>query len=310
MTTWYDIKLATLQKMFAAEGTTIPTDESTKEYVASMPYACNEALQLIATAGKFIIKSVSIAHFPVPNLIDDGIAKQIHTIYAPSVFEVSSKKTRSLTFDVLGTGKLDIFVGENLVQTDIIDSPKGFTEYKQNSQNMNGDEVRLLFTPGNQMSVKAIGMYECSFPDEKDIPPYKKNIRYAMREYASDYYQIDNNQIFYEGDAKEEYLQTSEYFQEGNKVLVLPRDKRGNYTIYYKAYPEQITQETDDAYVFPIDDEVATLIPLYMASQLYKDDDNGIATSYRNEFEIAFERLSQKTNVPVAEHFVSESGWI
>ena len=153
MTTWYDIKLATLQKMFAAEGTTIPTDESTKEYVASMPYACNEALQLIATAGKFIIKSVSIALFPVPNLIDDGIAIQIHTIYAPSAFEVSAKKTRSLTFDVLGTGKLDIFVGENLVQTDIIDSPKGIFFISDTNPIISPLKFISLNTVKNKLSV-------------------------------------------------------------------------------------------------------------------------------------------------------------
>lgn len=131
-----------------------------------------------------------------------------------------------------------------------------------------------------------------------------------MKDYAPDYYQLDNNQIFYEGDSKSEYVQNPDYFQEGNKVLVLPRSERGNYTIYYKAYPEQITKYTDDEYVLPIDEEVAVLLPLYMASQLYKDDDNGIATSYRNEFEVAREALTQKTNVPVAEHYVSDSGWI
>ena len=35
--TWKDVKLATLQKMFAADGSTIPTDESTTDYLAGMP---------------------------------------------------------------------------------------------------------------------------------------------------------------------------------------------------------------------------------------------------------------------------------
>ena len=33
---WKDVKLATLQKMFAAEGSAIPTDESVKDYIAGM----------------------------------------------------------------------------------------------------------------------------------------------------------------------------------------------------------------------------------------------------------------------------------
>ena len=58
-----------------------------------------------------------------------------------------------------------------------------------------------------------------------------------------------------------------------------------------------------------LDPEVAAILPLYMASQLYKDDDNAIATVYRNEFEVARESLSQKANVSKREEFISESGW-
>ena len=79
--------------------------------------------------------------------------------------------------------------------------------------------------------------------------------------------------------------------------------------MYYKKYPQSITSETEDDYEFILDPEVAALIPLYMASQLYKDDDNAIATVYRNEFEVAFERLTQFAEVPRKEEFVSESGW-
>ena len=44
MYTWKDIKVITLQKMFAAEGSVIPNDESVKDYIAGMPGAANEAL--------------------------------------------------------------------------------------------------------------------------------------------------------------------------------------------------------------------------------------------------------------------------
>ena len=56
--TWGQIKYAALQKMFSITGsaTTIPTDSSTMEYINAMPQAANEALQLLSTAGKLIIK--------------------------------------------------------------------------------------------------------------------------------------------------------------------------------------------------------------------------------------------------------------
>ena len=120
---------------------------------------------------------------------------------------------------------------------------------------------------------------------------------------------IDPQGIYFEG-AYQKYLQTSDFYQEGTKTLVLDRDMIGSFTIYYRAYPEQITADTDDEYELPIDPEVYTLLPLYMASQLYKDDDMGVATSYRNEFEVGFERLVNSANLSAYEEFTSESGWI
>ena len=84
----------------------------------------------------------------------------------------------------------------------------------------------------------------------------------------------------------------------------------GNFTIYYRAYPEEITTLTDDLYELPIDPEVYALLPLYMASQLYLDDDAGVATQYRNSFEVGFERLVNSANLSAFEQFTSESGWI
>ena len=55
--TWKDIKLATLQKMFSAEGSNIPTDDSTRDYLAGMPYAANEGLLMMCTGKKHIIRT-------------------------------------------------------------------------------------------------------------------------------------------------------------------------------------------------------------------------------------------------------------
>ena len=67
------------------------------------------------------------------------------------------------------------------------------------------------------------------------------------------------------------------------------------------------TEETTDDDEFNIDPEIAVIIPLYMASQLYKDDDISIATVYRNEFEVALENYYSEINDL---KFVSKSGWL
>ena len=85
MITWGNIKLLTLQKLFATNNgsTVIPTDNSTREYLSAMPGAANEALQMLATAGKFIIKSIDITHIPLRNLVPNG--DQIYDVESGSI---------------------------------------------------------------------------------------------------------------------------------------------------------------------------------------------------------------------------------
>lgn len=47
--TWKEVKLATLQKMFSAEGLTInEADDSVSEYINAMPQAANEGCSFCA----------------------------------------------------------------------------------------------------------------------------------------------------------------------------------------------------------------------------------------------------------------------
>lgn len=307
MSTWYDIKLATLQKMFAADST-IQADESTNGYIAAMPYAANEGLQLLATAGKFITKSVTIVHQPIANILPDATAFKIHQITEGSqVFETEG--ARSYYFECSGKGSCTIYVDDELEDLIEIDSKTLFTVYKGLIDNDEKKKVKFVFETQYPMSIRNIALYRSTFETDDDVQVCRQKVPYDMTALVDDFYMIDPQGIYYQGDY-DEYLQTSEFFQEGDKTLVLDKDKVGSFTIYYKAYPVQFTVETEDKYELPLDPEVVAILPLYMASQLYKDDDNGIATSYRNEFEVAFERLKNNVNNYAKEEFVSESGWI
>lgn len=182
--------------MFAAEEDRIPTDGSADDYVAAMPYAVNEALNMIATAGRYYVKSY------------------------------------------------------------VINYDAGGTTHK-----------------------------------------------YDLKTLVDDFYQVDR--VFYESGSR--YEEFNRYRMEDGKI-VLYGCPSGTYTVYYDAYPEQITSDTADDYEFTLPNEVVVLLPLYMAAELYKDDDNAIATTYRNEFEVAFERLRNIDNT--TDEFTSESGWI
>lgn len=311
MITWGNIKLLTLQKLFATNNgsTVIPTDNSTREYLSAMPGAANEALQMLATAGKFIIKSIDITHIPLRNLIPNG--DQIYDVESGSI-SFNGDNAKSLYCEVKGKGTLSIKMGTTTIEDtfDTTETSYGLVPIKKLIPNIDSQRVTVTFSSQYPMRVTNVAMYSANFENEDDIPPYTDYIRYDLSKMASDYYMVDLEHVIYEGTTIPKYKATSDYFQESFKVLVLPRDMKGNFKIYYKAYPQYITLETPDDEELSLDPEVATLLPLYMASQLYKDDDSGIATVYRNEFEVAFERLQKSVSAPSSEHFTSVSGWI
>ena len=329
MTTWKDIKLATLQKMFSSNGTTIQADSSTAEYIYAMPQAANEALQLLATAGKFIVKTLEIDVKQYVNLIGDTAGfKEYYIQGAGHNMTFSAKGCHSLYLKVRGHANVSISypyivhdeeTGEDEVQLyeEVIEvSNKEYASIKRILDNPDNDVVTIVVEALFPTNVKNIGLYAEKFevtydenenPVYDNVPDYERFIKYHMDKLLEDFYQL--YEIYYEGPDKPYYLQVSSYYQEADKTLVLQRSEPGTYTVYYKAYPSHITLDTPDDYELALDPEVATLLPMYMASQLYKDDDNSISTVYRNEWEVAFERLSQNSNAPHKEEFTSESGW-
>ena len=305
MYTWYDLKLAVLQKMFAADDVII-NDESTLGYIAAMPHCANEGLAMLATAGKFITKTVEIAQRNIENLVSEIEANAIHEF--TDTYTCSADEGQSYYFVCAGTGSCTILV-DGAAYTTITLTTDNYSVYKGLISNPLKKPVQLEFTTLYPMGLKNIAIYSENFVDDDHVPPFTDKVKYDMKALAPDFYMIDPQGIYFEG-AYQKYLQTSDFYQEGTKTLVLDRDMIGNFTIYYRAYPEQITNVTDDEYELPIDPEVYALLPLYMASQLYKDDDAGIATSYRNEFEVGFDRLVNSANLSAYEKFTSETGWI
>lgn len=60
---------------------------------------------------------------------------------------------------------------------------------------------------------------------------------------------------------------------------------------YEKTIIDKIDSKTEDIQEIGLPEEACVLIPLYIASQLYKDDDISQATAYRNEFEVGLSDL-------------------
>ena len=66
---------------------------------------------------------------------------------------------------------------------------------------------------------------------------------------------------------------------------------------YEKTNVIKITPSTLATREIGLPEQACVLIPLYMASQLYKDDDISQATAYRNEFEVGLVDLENEIEV-------------
>ena len=60
---------------------------------------------------------------------------------------------------------------------------------------------------------------------------------------------------------------------------------------YDKTKVNHVNSDTSDSFKIALPESACVLIPLYIASQLYKDDDIAQATAYRNEFEVGLQDL-------------------
>lgn len=74
-----------------------------------------------------------------------------------------------------------------------------------------------------------------------------------------------------------------EWNMESNEVLNI-EPSSNEIIIYYEAVPTFITSTTTDTDTLNINNDCLRFVPLYIAGELYKDDDLTLSTVYMNEF--------------------------
>ena len=222
--TYLDLKIAVLQKMFAITGNSVIEDDTTLPYIASIPQAANEGIDLLAQTGRYV-RAATVIH-------------QAQTL--PAEEEQAE--------------------GETWRQT----------------------------CAGWQ--------------------------RYDMEELVGQSYRrIDENNVWYEDPETMEYGATRRYQIEAGRYLLLNGGIEGAWRVYALCIPAplSLSEDTPDDYELPLPKECCDILPLYIASQLYKDDDISMATIWRNEFETAKETILAMSQGESASggSFESETGW-
>ncbi len=108
---------------------------------------------------------------------------------------------------------------------------------------------------------------------------FKENtLKYNLNQLIPNFKRI--YQIVFNGNKK------PDFYVEGNNYLVIPEWQKedGEFTIYYESYHDMISSNSSSSTDIELDNQLVSLIPLYIAGELYKDDDIQLSTIYMNEF--------------------------
>lgn len=314
--TWGDIQILSLKKMFlnnvpiyVDDLETLREDRKYNLYLNSMPEAANEGVLRLMSRGVPIIKKYTLSHFYDESIysyssdavvfVDDSdmvvVAKNTHAYY----FEINN--SAKIRFEVFENG-----TWENLIEIDHTpNTPGSFETYKGILDVDNGLDVRVVFeSDGFRYTVRNVALYNIKFRSDEEVLDFTKKQRYDLRELISDFYDIVS--VEYEKDSRIGRYD-SDYTLEGDSTLIIDNRKKGNFIITYKAYPPKITHSTSDQFRFSLPSEMIAILPLYIASELYKDDDISISTQYRNQFEAELDGL-KILNQPM--EFADNSGWL
>ncbi len=115
---------------------------------------------------------------------------------------------------------------------------------------------------------------------------------YDLKEVFPDFYTMYDGYIkFTDG----EHYGSAVYQTEGESTILLPADVMGTWRVTYCAYPEKITPLTPKDTKLTLAPEAAAMVALYIAGQVYKEDDISLAQTYMNEFLEWLGRLKENT---------------
>ena len=129
-------------------------------------------------------------------------------------------------------------------------------------------------------------------------------VRINPREVIDDYYDIER--VICESGGR--YMGDCDYRTEGES-LALRYDKDARYTLEYKPRCKRISAATEDDYELDLPDDIASLIPFYIKSELYRDDEPAEAGEARNWFEQSIAQLdrARESNSGAVESFYSQN---
>lgn len=147
---------------------------------------------------------------------------------------------------------------------------------------------------------------EVKLPDD-DATGYRL---YHIKELAPDFMRFCPDRLTIMGE-NNTFVRVNDYQFDGMDTLFLPADYSGTLVIWYEAYPENIDESTPGDTTFSLPEEAQRAIPLYIAAEVFKEDDISMATQYLNEYENVKSMLaSRRQQTGSGGEWRSVTGWV
>lgn len=271
------------------------TDENRMDYDLRMNSLVDMHQRRIATSSKKISSSYVFSQYPVSNEISDPLDQfDLVQFTGTTLYYSGGTDVKSYYFEVDGDCTVTIQQsadGETWdgTVTTISPAPSRYglmTAYKGNITPTTDYYVRFAFSGTYAYNIRNIAFYAVSFPTDSDVPPYKDYRPYAM---PSDFYQLRYIVLNGQRADSKKYFKTGEWKQEGRNYIYVPWFEKGEFRVYYWAYPTVIDDDTTSTDTLDIDDEAIDCIVYGVAMDLMDD-----------EREPAYRRLKTKYNEFVA----------
>ena len=302
MATWGEIKLAALKKMDPSIQS-LAISRTTKDYLNAIVPAANRGLQDLATAGKFMAKSHSIMLPDMENMLDEDHTAKQHInsdmIYGP-------EKAKSYYFEVSGKAEILIMLG-GAVYKAIRNTEEGYHVYKGIVNNPADEEVTIVFTGKYPYLYRNVALFDIEFEEDADVWEWNDKRRFELKKIIPDFYRLISDDVVLESN-ENAYLKFKGYEWETDDTIIIDGTRQGIYTIHYYAYPQEITDDTSDDMVMSLDPEVAALLPVFIAAELYEDDDSSQAYYFRQQYQESKQTLMQTVTTGKAQ-FEDIWGW-
>ena len=166
-------------------------------------------------------------------------------------------------------------------------------------------EIEIVFEGEYDYTIRNLAMYDRVYsPNEADIVPYTKTVKYKMSDYATDFARFDTPPL----DSNGAHL--FEGYSIDGDTINLPIDNQGVYTINYLhkvdtfGVLEDIGEQPID-----LDEDLAALLPNLIAAYVWLDDEPDKSQYYYNLYLARADQIKRQSNDLNPIEFKSVYGW-